>query len=96
MARGTFEWRITIPADGRLPGGGVLPTLIQWTDERHPTDAMPGAGIRLVALAGAHPEPDAIRSVLAALSLANTLQVTFAVTPRVAAMLRTARGPVVL
>ena len=96
MARGTFEWRITIPADGRLPGGGVLPTLIQWADERHPTDAMPDAGIRLVALAGAHPEPDAIRSTLAALSLADTLKVTFAVTPRVAAMLRTARGPVVL
>ena len=96
MARGKFEWRITIPADGRLPGGGVLPTLIQWADERHPTDAMPDAGIRLVALAAAHPEPDAIRSVLTALSLANTLQVTFAVTPRVAAMLRTARGPVVL
>ena len=96
MARGKFEWRITIPADGRLPGGGVLPTLIQWADERHPTDAMPDAGIRLVALAGAHPEPDAIRSTLAALSLADTLKVTFAVTPRVAAMLRTARGPVVL
>ena len=96
MARGKFEWRITIPADGRLPGGGVLPTLIQWADERHPTDAMPDAGIRLVALAGAHPEPDAIRSALAALSLADTLKVTFAVTPRVAAMLRTARGPVVL
>ena len=96
MARGTFEWRITIPADGHLPGGGVLPTLIQWADERHPTDAMPDAGIRLVALAGAHPEPDAIRSTLAALSLADTLKVTFAVTPRVAAMLRTARGPLVL
>lgn len=96
MARGAFEWRITIPADGQLPGGGVLPTLIQWGDERHPTDAMPDAGIRLVALAGAHPEPDAIRSALAALSLADTLKVTFAVTPRVAAMLRTARGPVVL
>jgi hypothetical protein len=96
MARGTFEWRITIPRDGRLPGGGVLPTLIQWADERHPTDAMPDAGIRLVALAGAHPEPDAIRSALAALSLADTLKVTFAVTSRVAAMLRTARGPVVL
>ena len=96
MVRGKFEWRMTIPADGRLPGGGVLPTLIQWADERHPTDAMPDAGIRLVALAGAHPEPDAIRSTLAALSLADTLKVTFAVTPRVAAMLRTARGPVVL
>ena len=96
MARGAFEWRITIPADGHLPGGGVLPTLIQWVDERHPADAMPDAGIRLVALAGAHPEPDAIRFALAALSLADTLKVTFAATPRFAAMLQTARGSVVL
>jgi glyoxalase-like protein len=96
MTRGAFEWRITIPADGHLPGGGVLPTLIQWSDERHPADAMPDAGIRLVALAGAHPEPDAIRSALAALSLSGTIQVTYAATPRLATMLRTPRGPVTL
>jgi hypothetical protein len=96
MARGAFEWRITIPADGHLPGGGVLPTLIQWADERHPADALPDAGVRVVALAGAHPEPGTIRSALAALSLADTLKVTFATTPRFAAMLQTARGPVML
>jgi hypothetical protein len=94
MARGAFEWRITIPADGHLPGGGVLPTLIQWADERHPADAMPDANVRLLALAGAHPEPAVIRSALAALSLADTLKVTFAVTPRLATMLQTAHGPV--
>jgi hypothetical protein len=96
MARGAFEWRITIPADGRLPGGGVLPTLIEWADERHPADAMPDVDVRLVALAGAHPEPDAIRSALAALSLADTIKRTFAATPRLATMLRTPRGPVTL
>ena len=96
MGRGAFEWRITIPADGHLPGGGVLPTLIEWADERHPADAMPNAGIRLVALAGAHPEPDAIRSALAALSLSDTIKVTYAATPRLAAMLQTRRGPVTL
>jgi Glyoxalase-like domain len=96
MTRGAFEWRITIPADGHLPGGGLLPTLIQWMDERHPADAMPDAGVRLVALAGAHPEPNAIRSALAALSLSETIKVTFAVTPRLAAMLQTTRGPVTL
>ena len=77
MTRGAFEWRITIPADGHLPGGGLLPTLIQWMDERHPADAMPDAGVRLVAL-----------------SLSETIKVTFAVTPRLAAMLQTTRGPV--
>jgi glyoxalase-like protein len=96
MERRGFAWRITIPADGHLPGGGVLPTLIQWSDARHPTDVMPEPRVRLVALAGAHPEPATIRSALAALSLTDTIKVTFAATPRLAALLRTPRGAVTL
>ena len=96
MTRGTFEWRITIPADGHLPGGGVLPTLIQWKGTGHPTDTMPDSGLRLVALGGAHPEPAAMRSALAALSLSDTIKVSFAAKPRLAAMLQTPRGAVAL
>jgi hypothetical protein len=96
MKRDTLSWRITIPADGHLPGAGILPTLIQWADERHPTDAMPESGIRVAALAGAHPEPGAMHAALAALSLGETIKVTFAVTPRLATMLQTKRGPVTL
>ena len=96
MKRGTLSWRITIPADGHLPGAGILPTLIQWADERHPTDTMPKSGIRVAALAGAHPEPGAMHAALAALSLGEMIKVTFAVTPRLGAMLRTPRGPVTL
>ena len=96
MERGRFHWRITIPADGHLPGDGILPTLIQWADERHPTDAMPESGVRLAALAGAHPEPGAMHSALAALSLSDTIKVTYATTPRLATLLRTPRGPAML
>lgn len=96
MTRGSFEWQITIPADGHLPGGGVLPTLIQWSGPGHPTDTMPDSGLRLVALGGEHPEPAAIRSALTALALADTLKISFAVKPRLAAMLQTPRGAVAL
>ena len=96
MARGAFAWLITIPADGHLPGNGVLPTLIQWADARHPADTMPESRLRLAALAGAHPEPGAMHAALAALSLGETIKVTFASTPRLGAMLRTPRGPVTL
>jgi glyoxalase-like protein len=96
MQRGSFHWRITIPDDGHLPGDGVVPTLIQWSDARHPADALPESGVRLATLAGAHPEPAGIRASLAALSLAETMKVTFNATPRVAAMLLTPRGPVTL
>jgi glyoxalase-like protein len=96
IERGSFHWRITIPDDGHLPGDGVAPTLIQWSDARHPADALPESGVRLTALAGAHPEPAEIRAILAALSLGETMKVTFDATPRVAALLLTPRGPLTL
>ena len=96
MERGAFRWRITIPDDGHLPGGGVLPTLIQWADARHPADTMAESQVRLVALAGAHPDPATIRSALTALGIGVALGVTYAAQPRLGAMLQTPRGPVSL
>jgi len=96
VERGSFRWRITIPDDGHLPGEGLVPTLIQWSDARHPADTLPESGVHLATLAGAHPQPAEIRAALAALGLGDTVKVTFAATPRVAALLRTPRGPVTL
>ena len=96
MERGSFRWRITIPDDGHLPGEGLVPTLIQWSDARHPADTLPESGVHLATLAGAHPQPAEIRGALAALGLGDTVKVTFAATPRLAALLRTPRGPVTL
>jgi hypothetical protein len=96
MRRGEFAWRLTIPDDGHLPERGLVPTLIEWPDRRHPADALPDAGVRLVALAGEHPEPAPVRAALAALGLSDTLKVTYGRTPRLAAMLRSPRGIVTL
>ncbi|MFO1303449.1 MAG: VOC family protein [Burkholderiales bacterium] len=92
MTRGAWSWRITIPDDGHLPGRGLVPTLIQWSDARHPADAMPDASCRLVLLAGEHPEPDSVRKEIAALGLSDSIKVTYAKSPRLAAMIRTPRG----
>jgi len=96
MQRGDFRWRLTVPEDGRLPGRGLVPTLIEWSDARHPTDALPDSGVQFVALAGEHPEPAPVRDALAGLGLSETLKVTYGRTPRLAAMLRTPRGVVTL
>jgi hypothetical protein len=96
MARGDFQWRITIPDDGHLPGAGLLPTLIQWSGDEHPADRLPDAGLRLVALAGEHPEPAPIRAALAALGFSDRLKVTYGRYTRLAAMLRTSRGLVTI
>jgi hypothetical protein len=57
---------------------------------------MSESGVALSALAGAHPEPAAIRASLARLALGDTLKVTFSATPKLAAMLKTPRGVVTL
>ena len=96
MQRGDLGWRLTVAEDGRLPGRGLVPTLIEWSDARHPTDRLPEAGIELVTLAAEHPEPAPIREALAALGQSETLKVTYGRAPRLAAMLRTPRGVVTL
>ena len=95
MRRGDLEWRLTVPGDGHLPERGLVPTMIEWRG-RHPAETLPDLGLRLVALAGEHPEPARVRRTLAALGLAETLKVTYGPVPRLAAMLRTPRGMVTL
>jgi catechol 2,3-dioxygenase-like lactoylglutathione lyase family enzyme len=92
MARGDLTWRITIPDDGHRPGRGLVPTLIQWPGPQHPTDRMIDSGCRLVAIAGEHPDPALVRAELATLGLSETMKVTYGKSPRIAAMIRTARG----
>ncbi len=92
MARGEFRWRITVPEDGHRPGRGLIPTLIEWSRARHPTDALDETHLQLIAIAGEHPEPAQIRSTLATLGLSETMKVTYGRSPRLAAMIRTARG----
>jgi hypothetical protein len=96
MTRAPYAWRITIPDDGHLPGEGLIPTLIEWSDARHPADALADDRIAVVTMAGAHPEPASIRAALGDLGMMDMLKVTYAVTPRLAAMLRTPRGTVTL
>ena len=96
LTRGDLRWRITVPADGHLPGRGLVPTLIQWSDARHPADGLADHGLSLVALAGEHPDPAPVRNALARLGLSDTVKVTYGQSPRLAAMIRTPRGIVTL
>jgi hypothetical protein len=48
-SRGLLRWRITLPADGRRPGGGAMPLWIQWSGD-HPAGALPGSGVTIESL----------------------------------------------
>jgi hypothetical protein len=75
MERGDYRWRISVPSDGRLPGAGLVPTLIQWDVPFHPASRLPDRACRLMKLEGVHPEPARVREALASLGLESRLDV---------------------
>lgn len=95
MRRGTFDWLITVPADGGLPAGGLVPSLIQWKAETHPAKHLPVTGCALMKLEGFHAGPARIRAALSALGLEKTLALFAAAageTPALVAYIKTPSG----
>jgi len=74
MTRGELAWQITIPADGSLPLGGSVPTLIQWEQTPHPASAMVDRGCSLVALDVFDPDPGKIQALLNAINFAGAVR----------------------
>jgi len=96
LARGEYRWRLTVAGDGRRPGRGLVPALIEWQGALHPADALPPTPVTLLEFAATHPDPVTIRATLASMGLERELRVTFDRETRLAAMLRTPRGVVTL
>ncbi|WP_233493053.1 MULTISPECIES: VOC family protein [unclassified Meiothermus] len=74
MSRDDLSWDITIPDDGSLLEGGLVPTLISWGDTPHPTTRLPEVGCRLVGLRGVHPRPERVAQALWKLDMAEALE----------------------
>lgn len=99
MERGDFRWRITVPADGHLPGEGLLPSLIEWDVAFHPADRLTDSGCRLMKLEAFHPAPGSLRKALEPLGLVRSLDLHGAESgagAELVAYLKTPRGLVEL
>lgn len=84
-----LEWKLTLG-----PGfDGLVPFLIDWMGTPHPSATSPG-GATLVGLRGEHPDPDAVRSALAALDV--HIDVVEGPAPALIATLDTPKGRVEL
>jgi len=76
VTRGDLHWRLTVPQDGGLAAGGVLPALIEWPDGVDPVAALPAADIALTGIAAAHPDPAFVESCMDRLGLGDLMTVT--------------------
>jgi len=94
VSRGNFSWRLTVPRDGRLPGGGVIPHMIEWDCGARPWEDMAEAGCDLERLVLAHPQPEWVAQTLKAVCSRgyDFVEVTAGETPSLSARIVTPGG----
>ena len=92
MRRGNFEWLITIPEDGQLSLGGLVPALMEWRSSAHPADTLNDPGCSLLWLEGVHPEPAKVKQMLKAIGFEGKFAVSRGNDPKLVAHIRTPGG----
>jgi len=76
FVRGDRSWRLTVPADGHLPQGGLLPAFIEWSPGPHPSTGQQDLGVTLESVNISHPNPDEFKQLLTTLNVAHLAKVT--------------------
>ena len=85
----SLNWQLTIRP--KPAGDGLVPFLIQWLSDPHPSTTAP-AGCQFVALRAEHPDPAGIQAVFDALSV--EMEAVSGPTPRLIATFDTPNGRV--
>ncbi len=75
LSRDDLRWQIALTEDGRLLAHGLLPYVIQWQSQPHPSNAMTDLGCRLVELGIYHNRPEWLRSMLASIGTEHLVSV---------------------
>ena len=67
LRRDNLSWQIGLTDDGRLLANGLVPYIIQWNTNQHPSQTMADSGCRLLSLDIYHNRADWLQSVLASI-----------------------------
>ena len=75
VTRGDLHWRLTVPEDGGLAAGGILPALIEWPPGVNPVVALPDSGLALAGLRATHNDPAMVMDCLDRLGLSHLMEI---------------------
>lgn len=81
FTRGDRSWRLTVPTDGSLLEGGLLPAFIEWSPGAHPSTGMQDLGVNLTKVILKHPEPERLKTLLSDLQILHLADVQESDTP---------------
>ena len=71
LSRDDLNWRLTVPHDGSLPEGGLIPSFISWPKGQSPAPRMADHGLRLNRVTITHPDPNKLMDIMEALNIVH-------------------------
>ena len=95
MSRGELTWKITVPSNGVLVENGVLPALIEWPNDQHPSKKLSTSKVSINKLSLFHPEPYKIKKIIYNLIDSDLIRVSEGY-PKIELILTTQNGKVVI
>lgn len=96
FTRGDRSWRLTVPKDGSLPHGGLLPAFIEWSPGPHPSTGMQDLGVKLKTVKLSDPDPDGLMALLKTLRVDHLAEVTSGASPALSFELEAPNSTVVI
>ncbi len=74
--RGDRTWRLTVPKDGHLPEGGLLPAFIEWSPGTHPSVGQQDLGVRLHKVVIKCADPSRLQALFDTLNIAHLAEIS--------------------
>lgn len=75
ISRGNLSWYFGLPEDGHLIAGGMLPHVIEWQTDRHPSHSMAERGCQLKHLEIYHPYPAWLEASLVSIGALDLVEI---------------------
>ena len=95
LSRDELTWKVTVPSNGKLVENGVLPVLIQWPSNQHPSKKLNNSKVSINKISLFHPEPYKIKSIISNLIESDLIHVS-EVFPKMELILTTQNEKVVI
>ena len=95
LSRDDLKWKVTIPSDGKLIDNGVLPIIIEWPNNQHPSNKLNNSNISINKLNLFHPEPNKIQKIISNLIDLDLINISEGL-PKMELVLKTRIGKVVI
>ena len=95
LSRDSMNWKVTVPPDGKLIDNGILPILIEWNKDLHPSKKLSNSSVSLNKISLYHQDPKKIKKIISNLIQSDLIQILEG-SPKIEFFFTTQNGKIII